>query len=461
MIGLWLLSVLLAALMAGCSGGLPVQRISGGRYGSVKMVKPNGPSNAFILLFSDRAGLTKAGDAAAQMLAKRGALVVEIDTPAYLKQLDKKNESCYGLVIDAEGFSRLLERENHFPNYLAPILAGLGEAGTLAQVILSAAPPVTIAGAVSIDPSATLAGQRPICTGVTTRPAANGFSYGPALKLQGFWTVGFTANAAPSSRDYVSSLRRAGMPLDLYHLAAGSSLGDELWKLIEPHIAAAINVARLPLTILPVAKPSKLMAVVISGDGGWRDLDRTIAEYLQGHGVPVVGWDSLRYFWTKKTPEQTSDQLAAILTTYISEWHAPDVALIGYSFGADVMPFAYNRLPPNLRSHIKLIALLGLAHSADFRIVIYGWLGASPSSEALPLVPQLNKIPAALIQCYYGQNEADTACPAQAARGVEVIRRPGGHHFDGKYDIVAASILKGFKTRVADDQENQADEHGG
>jgi type IV secretory pathway VirJ component len=97
-----------------------------------------------------------------------------------------------------------------------------------------------------------------------------------------------------------------------------------------------------------------------------------------------------------------------------------------------------------------LIALLGLAHSADFRIVIYGWLGAPTSSEALPLVPELNKIPASLIQCYYGQDERDTACPTQTARGAQVIETPGGHHFDGKYDVLAADIMKGFKARAAD-----------
>jgi len=78
-----------------------------------------------------------------------------------------------------------------------------------------------------------------------------------------------------------------------------------------------------------VEKPAGLMAIVLSGDGGWRDLDKTIAEDLQRQGVPVVGWDSLRYFWSRKTPEQTARDLAAVMEAYMDKWKAEKVALIG------------------------------------------------------------------------------------------------------------------------------------
>ena len=445
MIGIWPVVTLLV-LLAGCGGPLPIRRINALHYGSVEVIKPRGQARALIILFSSRAGLTKADDAAAQTLARNGAFVAEVDTSAYLQRLNKSNPKCHNLVYDADGLSRLVQRDYRFPNYLTPILAGVGEGGTVAELTLTVALPSTIAGAVAIDPAPSVATMQPFCTSLATHPVPGGFSYGPAQNLNGFWTVGLTPHEPPAAQAYVTSLREAGMPVEVKTLAAGSSLGSALLALIEPHIG---GVAALPLTILPVAKPSKLMAVVISGDGGWRDLDRSIAENLQRHGVPVVGWDSLRYFWTIKTPGQTADQLAQVLTTYMAKWNTPDVALVGYSFGADVMPFAYNGLPQELRSHVKLIALLGLAHRADFRILVYGWLGAPPSSDALPVLPELSKIPASLLQCYYGQGESDTLCPAEGARGVEVISTAGGHHFDGNYDALAQDILAGFKARVA------------
>ena len=372
MIGVWLF-VFLVVLMAGCGGPLPIRRVKAAHFGSVELVKPRGRPQALIILFSGRSGLTKADDGAAQTLARNGAFVAEVDTSVYLQELNKSSPKCHNVPYEADGLSRQIQREYHFPNYLTPILAGVGEGGTVAEITLTAALPATFAGAVSIDPAPLITTMQPFCTPAAVRPVPGGFAYGPTHELNGFWTVGLLPDVASAGHAYVTSLQEAGMPVEVSTLATGSSLGDALLSLIEPHIG---GVAALPLTILPVAKPSKLMAVVISGDGGWRDLDRSIAENLQQHRVPVVGWDSLRYFWTVKTPAQTADQLADVLTTYMAKWKTPDVALIGYSFGADVMPFAYNGLPQGLRSHVKLIALLGLAHRADFRIVVYGWLGA-------------------------------------------------------------------------------------
>jgi type IV secretory pathway VirJ component len=254
-------------------------------------------------------------------------------------------------------------------------------------------------------------------------------------------------------------LRREGAPLELHEIAAHVTAGDALRSMIEPHLAtprraaanaptATVDISGLPLAELPVEHPSKLMAVVLSGDGGWRDLDKTIAEDLQRQGVPVVGLDSLRYFWSKKTPEQTASVVAAVMETFMAKWHADKVALIGYSFGADVMPFAYNRLPEDLRAHVALIALLALSKAADFEITLRGWLGEPPGADAIAVIPEADKIAPRLIQCFYGHDEADTACKALASRGVETHGTKGGHHFDGNYAALAEIILKGFKQRA-------------
>ncbi len=87
-------------------------------------------------------------------------------------------------------------------------------------------------------------------------------------------------------------------------------------------------------------------------------------------------------FLEQKTPQQTADVVAALIRTFMTKWHADKVALVGYSFGADVMPFAYNLLPPSLRDHVVLISLLGLSKSADFEISVRGWLGEPPGPDA-------------------------------------------------------------------------------
>ena len=47
-------------------------------------------------------------------------------------------------------------------------------------------------------------------------------------------------------------------------------------------------------------------------------------------------------------------------------WKVRRVALIGYSFGADALPAAYNQLAPAEKNRVSLISLLALSSSAEF-----------------------------------------------------------------------------------------------
>ena len=178
-------------------------------------------------------------------------------------------------------------------------------------------------------------------------------------------------------------------------------------------------ISSLPLVELPASPHGHLLAIVFSGDGGWRDLDKTIAEKLQSAGVSVVGWDSLRYFWSHKSPEQTARDLGAVIDTYSARWGTSKVALIGYSFGAGVLPFAYDRLSPEAKQHVVQLSLLGFEPAADFEISLMGWLGAPPTKNALPTEPALAPINPSMIQCFYGKDEKRQPVPVAGceARG--------------------------------------------
>jgi type IV secretory pathway VirJ component len=158
----------------------------------------------------------------------------------------------------------------------------------------------------------------------------------------------------------------------------------------------------------------------------------------------------LRYFWSEKTPEQVSRDLTRVLRVYGARWHADSFALIGYSFGADVMPFAYNRLPVSVRDRIAIVSLLGFAKAADFQVRVTGWLGMPPSDTALPARPEVDRMPAGVVQCFYGEDEDDTLCPALAPTR-EVVRTPGGHHFGRGYDVLEDRILAGWEKRIRSD----------
>jgi len=438
--------------------------VSGGRYGNVEVTEPSGPMRAFVVLFSKASGWNAGDQQAADVLALNGALVVGVDTARYATTLAATKENCHQLVGDVESMSHQLEREQHANLYFLPIAAGVGQGGVLAEHILAQAPANTIAGALSIAPEPKLDPRFNPCPPDPTISRGNG--------LPGFWEIGLTtaaadtadaAHAAPTG-NATSATTSSGPEThrwaNVHRFPPDTLTAQMLLDLLKPHIrdrdAAGDNLADLPLIELPAAHPSDMLAIVISGDGGWRDLDKTIAEELQKKGVSVIGWDSLRYFWSEKPPEQTSHDLARVMTTYGTRWHARHIALIGYSFGADVMPFAYNRLPEALRAKVSLIALLGFAHAADFQIRVTGWLGLPASRSALPAAPEIAKMPAALVQCFYGEEEDDTLCPTLAGSGVDVIRTAGAHHFGRDYSVLAKTILDGWQQQIA---RTQADAH--
>jgi type IV secretory pathway VirJ component len=428
--------------------------VDGNRYGEVQLIQPAGEMRGMVILFSGHDGWGAADQAAAEAFSRMGALVAGVDTRTYLGRLDAINEGCHVLIGDAEALSREAQRTRGSQIYYSPILVGVGEGGTLAEQILAQAAANTIAGAISLDPAIALTTRTPPCSDVrklTVLPDAAGQA---PLSLQGFWSVGLRPGAAAPVRERLEAWSKAGTPITRQEVPADSSEADALAALVQPHLQTATatdaDVSGLPLVVLPADHPAGILAIVLSGDGGWRDIDKTVAEGLQASGISVVGLDSLRYFWHLKTADQLAADLATILQVYTARWHIQHVALVGYSFGADVAPFAFNRLPDDVRSKIALIALLAFSQSADFEISVTGWLGAPPTTAALPVAPEVERIPGRLIQCFYGQEEADSACPALAKSGADVIVTPGGHHFNGEYDALVRQIRDGIAKRVHD-----------
>ena len=402
------------------------------------------------MLFSGQDGWGAAEGLAAAKLAEDGALVVGIDSRFYQYRLAEVKEACHVLIGDAEGLSRSVQRDFGDGGYQLPILAGLGVGGALAAATLAQSRVDTLAGAVSLNLPAEPAPGQPACSDVSALTVApNALSEGPG-KLPGFWTVGLGPDAAPPVRARLTDWASHGTVIDRQDIATGTTDADALVALVEPHLAAPAAIASaadLPLVEMPAASPSGTMAVVVSGDGGWRDIDRQVANELQAAGVSVVGWDSLRYFWHRKSPDDFGRDLAAVLRDYTVKWHPKRVILIGYSFGADVLPFGYARLPDGLRHKVAMIALLGFAKAADFEIQVTGWLGAAASARALPTAPEMEHVPGGLVQCFYGEDEADSACPDLAGRGAEVVKTPGSHHFGGDYAALVQRILAGLNRR--------------
>jgi type IV secretory pathway VirJ component len=212
------------------------------------------------------------------------------------------------------------------------------------------------------------------------------------------------------------------------------------------------SLSDLPLVEVPAAgessatgKNTKMMGIIITGDGGWGVTDRGIAQKLAASGIPVVGLNSLRYFWKKKTPEQCATDLNRILQHYSAVWNRNEAVVIGYSFGADVLPFALNRIPEESLKKIKVIAFLGLSSTADFEFHMTDWISNRQRSTSRKVLPEVEKLRGKKLFCFYGTEDEDALCKDLDPDLAKVVPIQGGHRFRRDYQPVVDVILQEIK----------------
>ena len=205
--------------------------------------------------------------------------------------------------------------------------------------------------------------------------------------------------------------------------------------------AMADPLQELPITeVLPRTSDGDVFAVMVSGDGGWAGLDQGLAAALSDRGVPVAGLSSLKYFWHARTPEQAAADVGSLIEYYAAQWHKSRVLLIGYSFGADVMPSIFNRLPAQVRARVASINLLGLGPRATFEVTVGEWLPGS-KRKGIPVLPEIAKFGATQALCVDGARETDSMCPELGKLGIEVRQIGEGHHFSGLAGEIADAIF--------------------
>jgi len=210
-----------------------------------------------------------------------------------------------------------------------------------------------------------------------------------------------------------------------------------------PKSSDAQPLDRLPLVELPVPEADNdLLAFILSGDGGWTDLDRDFGQAFQTRGVATIGFDCLKYFWKARRPEEVTADLEVALRHYLSTWSRRRLLLVGYSFGADWLPFLVNRLPADLQVRVGLVALLAPGEYANLEIKMGDWLIDSVRPGALEVLPEAARLRPQVL-CVYGTEEADSSlCPRLEAPNIRRLARPGGHHFNHNYAPIEDAILQ-------------------
>jgi type IV secretory pathway VirJ component len=187
----------------------------------------------------------------------------------------------------------------------------------------------------------------------------------------------------------------------------------------------------LPVVVYPSSNPaSKRLVIMLSGDGGWLDFNDELAVAFSKHGFNVIGFNSRTYFWEQRSPEQTASDILLLIDQYTKLYKTSRIYLVGYSFGADVVPFLYNRLPATVRNKVVALEMLSPFASSDFMVHTADLLNISADDKPFKVAEELQSVSIPIF-CFYGEKEDPKALQKVKKRNFIIRLVAGDHHYEG------------------------------
>jgi type IV secretory pathway VirJ component len=439
----------------------PPFALSAGRFGEVTVYQPAAAPRSVALFISGDGGWNRGVIDMAERLRADGALVAGVDITHYFRELEQSSASCEYLGAEFERLSKLVQQRAGVVEYQTPVLVGYSSGATLVYALLNQTPKGVFAGGLSLGFCPDLELAKPLCRGeglAATRSAKHkGVELLRVASLPAPWVAlhgdrDQVCSASATAR-FVSGMSRAQL-VSLPRVGHGYSVPANWlpqFRDAYSRVAAAAGpkapvartrsaLADLPIVEVPAsAGQSDELVVLVTGDGGYAGMDQDLAAGFAARGRPTAVLNSLKYFWVERKPEQVATDLERIIRHYAATWHKSHVLLVGYSMGADVLPFAVNRLPPEQRAAVRAAALIGISESAVFEFTLANWLS---SPEGIPTRPELDRLTGVRVVCVYGSEESGSVCPRLPPDRFRLVELPGGHHFNGDYQAVVAAVLR-------------------
>jgi type IV secretory pathway VirJ component len=414
-------------------------------------------------MISGNSGWKTSVNGFSQTFSQMNTLVIGVDILEYYKNLRQRKDDCYNVAADFVELATEVEKKYDFPDYKPPVIMGYSSGATLVYGVLAQARPGTFIGGISVGFCPNIVLTRRLCeiNGLTISVDLPGKRYilKPDEILGNPWIVinGKLDKSCnyESIEDFVSKTKNAEL-ITLPKGSIGSARGNDFmpqWKdafnrLIEkyekdkPPKVNIDEVRDLPIIITNSKTPDKQapIALLISGDGGWYGFEQSIADNLATRGIPTIGFDSKKYFWSRKTPEKTAADIAKALDFYCKEWGREKFILIGYSLGAEIVPFIVNRLPQEIKSRIKSTVLMSPATTTDFEIHISNMLGMGNRQNTYNTIDEIIKMQNVPTLIILGDGEK-TEIPGLLSNTTVIIKKiPGDHHYKFNLPLIMQTM---------------------
>jgi type IV secretory pathway VirJ component len=408
--------------------GSPSDSINVASFGKVYIYKRTDTPRDVVIMISGDGGWRFGVVGFAESFSEMNTLVIGVDILRYYKDLRQRPDDCYNVAADFVQLATVIEKKYNFADYKPPLIMGYSSGATLVYGILAQARPGTFIGGISLGFCSDIELPKMLCqiNGLSEKVDLKGkiFYLLPDAKLGNPWIVlqGKLDKVCNYSdvAEFVSKTTDAEL-ITLPNVGHGFSKWSNFmpqWKdafnrLIEKYekeqsVNENINrVKNLPIVITNAKSQNKNapITLLISGDGGWYSFEQQIADHLAVLGIPTVGLDSKKYFWNRRSPQETAGDITKILDYYSKEWGKDRFLLIGYSLGAEIVPFIVNGLSEEMRSKIVSVVLLSPETNTDFEIHISNMLGVGNRNNTFNVIEEIIKTQSVPVLCIFGEND--------------------------------------------------------
>lgn len=203
----------------------------------------------------------------------------------------------------------------------------------------------------------------------------------------------------------------------------------------------------LPVVELKATDESLPLILYVSGDGGYNAFSQGLLAKISSKGYGILALDARSYFWKAKTPQQLASDMASLLSNHLLNRHSQQIIVMGYSFGASVIPFMLNRFPGDLLDRVKMGVCISPGRFADFEVTLSTLLNNTKGNKNYPVVDESRKLTPLPIYFLFGQEENAETTRFFADAGVAVAVLPGNHDYGNDIGALSKKLLDIFRMK--------------
>lgn len=197
----------------------------------------------------------------------------------------------------------------------------------------------------------------------------------------------------------------------------------------------------LPLHLSNTKGSHDVLALYLSGDGGWNNFNQRLTQQLEKQGCGTIALNTRKYFWYEKSPQIFAHDIEQLSNYYLKEWNKSSLIIIGYSFGADVAIFLPRLLSINLQQKIKKIVLISPSASTDFVIRLSDMAGESENeNRKYKVAAEIAKTELPVICIFGNDEELMLKSSLKKNKNLTIHELPGDHRYNNNFALLSKTI---------------------